>query len=344
MILALLMLSATASAQSFLKRAMAAYLAIDSTCVEPQRYWFTAMLQATTHSETYRIEDGDGRVLKVAPDHAFKIGPYVGYDWIVVGYQWDAFSGKARNNSELSTNLYLPIGWIDIYSRRNTNEFNIKGMHIPGAAQINTSGMQFEGLKTSVLGVNLFYVLNHRRYSVRAAYSQTTRQLQSKGSWIFGLGYNRQKVSLDYDMFRQSIAEYFGEAAATQVDTARHHTSGAFRYVSLSGGYGYNWVFAPNWVLNATGMLSVGYIHHLDVNYNGNDLYISQMNLSALNKLKVDATLRFGLVWNNSRWYAGATAIVHGYEFNVKEIKMFNQYGTFHVYAGINFDLGKRHR
>jgi len=35
---------------------------------------------------------------------------------------------------------------------------------------------------------------------------------------------------------------------------------------------------------------------------------------------------------------------VHGYEFNVKEIKMFNQYGTFHVYAGMNFDLGRAKR
>ena len=56
----------------------------------------------------------------------------------------------------------------------------------------------------------------------------------------------------------------------------------------------------------------------------------------------IDGIGRFGLVYNNMRWYAGASAILHTYNYQKSQFSTNNTFGNFNIYTGYNF--GTRHR
>lgn len=90
--------------------------------------------------------------------------------------------------------------------------------------------------------------------------------------------------------------------------------SGKIKYtdVSVSGGYGYNWVFAKNWLFASSLSLALGYKHTTSdvdhTNFSFRDFSIKNMN--------IDGVGRFGIVWNNTKWYFGASTILHSYNYS----------------------------
>jgi hypothetical protein len=109
---------------------------------------------------------------------------------------------------------------------------------------------------------------------------------------------------------------------------------------SLSVGYAYNWVLAPKFLFAASLSVALGYKRTVaDAESSRFRFPFSGFRFSNLN---IDGVGRFGLVYNNMRWYAGASAILHTYNYNKSRISLNSTFGNFNVYAGYNF--GKRHR
>ena len=42
-------------------------------------------------------------------------------------------------------------------------------------------------------------------------------------------------------------------------------------------------------------------------------------------------------MWNNTRWYAGASAILHGYSYHKDTFSTNNAFGSINIYFGYNF-------
>ena len=59
------------------------------------------------------------------------------------------------------------------------------------------------------------------------------------------------------------------------------------------------------------------------------------------NKFTIDGITRMGLVYNTSRWYAGASAIFHAYNYHEKTFSTNNIFGNVNVYVGFNFGRRK---
>ena len=59
---------------------------IDTAYIEPQRYNFTAMIQNTNNFEVYVLNNQQRHHLTLAPEPAIRIGPYLGWRWIFLGY------------------------------------------------------------------------------------------------------------------------------------------------------------------------------------------------------------------------------------------------------------------
>ena len=53
---------------------------------------------------------------------------------------------------------------------------------------------------------------------------------------------------------------------------------------------------------------------------------------------------RFGIVYNNMRWYAGASVIVHTNNYHKPRFRTNNTFGSMNLYVGYNFGLKKRYR
>ncbi len=74
--------------------------------------------------------------------------------------------------------------------------------------------------------------------------------------------------------------------------------------VNVTCGYAYNWVFAKNWLLNAS--LSVGVAYNSSKSDNERE-HLDITNFSFKN-VNLDGIGRFGIVWNNTALVRGRQA------------------------------------
>ena len=57
------------------------------------------------------------------------------------------------------------------------------------------------------------------------------------------------------------------------------------------------------------------------------------------NNFNIDGIGRFALVFNNNRWYAGASAIVRALNYRKSRFAANNIFGSLNFYVGYNFGL-----
>ena len=64
----------------------------------------------------------------------------------------------------------------------------------------------------------------------------------------------------------------------------------------------------------------------------------------SFSNFNIDGIGRFGLVYNDTRWYAGASAIIRAYTYKKEQFAANNIFGNLNVYFGYNFGLKKEYR
>jgi len=197
-------------------------------------------------------------------------------------------------------------------------------------------GHPFDGVKAGITGFNAYYIFNHGRFSYPAAFSQSTIQKVSCGSWMAGLGYTKNTLELDYERLQQLIDSKM--TTSIQLDSALMFRKVEYNDYSISGGYAYNWVFKKNWLFGASLQAAIAYKKST-----GNVVGNSRGGFDFKN-VNLDGIGRFGLVYNNMRWYAGASIIVHTNNYHKPRFRTNNTFGSMNVYVGYNFRLKKKYR
>lgn len=325
-----------------LRRVVRGFSAIDTNYIEPQHYNFTVMLQTTYNYEYYRLSSDKGQSVGLSPDVVMKVGPYVGWRWFFLGYTFELknigfSSGKLKKELELS--VYSSQVGFDIFFRRTGSDYKIRSARLGGQAISQLlENVPFDGINVGIAGASVYYIFNHRRFSYPAAFSQSTCQKRSCGSWIAGLGGTANSLKFDYRKLEQTVADRCG-VKNFKVDSGLHFNQVRYYDINLSGGYAYNWVFARHWLFCASAQLALAYKRsHGDTD---SDADASRFSFDRIN---ADGIGRFGLVFNNTRWYAGLSAIVRSYNYHRERFATNNVYGTFNVYLGYNFGKKKRYR
>ena len=319
---------------------------MDTSYIEPQQYNFTVMLQHTMTYEMYRVSSRTRHSITFAPEATVRVGPYLGWRWIFLGYTLDVkHLNLLRTNSkrkEYDLSLYSSMLGIDIYYRKTGNDYKIRRMSLGDSIDTRSvRGADFGGLRSSIKGFNLYYIFNHRRFSYPAAFSQSTVQRRSAGSVLLGIGYTRHTLSIDWAELNRLIERRLGKATVRS-DLDSTLLSGTVKYtdVSLSGGYAYNWVFAHNWLLAGSLSMALAYKRSTgDTDHR--HFSLREFTFSNFN---LDGIGRFGLVWNNARWYAGASAIFHTYNYRRSRFSTNNIFGNVNVYFGMNFGRKGYHK
>jgi hypothetical protein len=102
-------------------------------------------------------------------------------------------------------------------------------------------------------------------------------------------------------------------------------------------GYAYNWVFAKNWLFCSSLSLALAYKRTRGETYSSKDI----LNL---NNVNIDGIGRFGLVYNNMRWYAGASVIARAYNYHKSRFAANNIFGSLNMYVGYNFGARSRYK
>lgn len=339
--------------RSFLSKVVAPFekffAGTDTNYIEPNHYNFQAMLQNRYSYEVYRLTDDKGNSIRFEPKPSLKIGPYAGWSLIFLGWTVDILhisDGNKRKEWDLS--LYtLPLG-IDFYYRKSGNGYTIKNIHIPSIGDTHSlEGRNFSGIESSVSGLDIYYIFNHKRFSYPAAYNQSTQQKRSAGSALAGLGFTRHTLSVDWQMLNDIFTTELGKDLFANFNEEPISEKVVYTDLSVSGGYAYNWVFAKDWLFGSS--LSVALsrkkaIADSERGFGAVGTTFRNLRDFKFSDLTIDGVGRFGVVWNNGKMFAGASAIVHSYNYSKSKFYTNNLFGSFTAYFGINLGVKNEYK
>ena len=309
---------------------------IDTNYIEPQHYNYAFMIQNTNTYEIYKLRTGKNMTVTFNPDLSVKFGPYFGWRWIFLGYTLDiSHVGGSNNKHEFDVSLYSNQIGLDVFYRTSGDDYHISNLSLEkGYNTSNIDGAPFSGIKSGIKGFSLYYITNHHKFSYPVAYSQSTCQRISAGSLLFGIGYTSQKLSVDWEALAETMNKYLGKELTESVfDSSLVKGEVNYDDLSLQFGYGYNWVFARNCLFNASLSLALAYKHSSGDSDHKNFTF-RDFNFDNFN---IDGVTRFGIVWNNTKWYIGSSAILHAYNYHKSNFYTNSVFGSLNFYIGFNF-------
>lgn len=311
--------------------------AIDTTYISPNLYNLAFMLEHSTWYEHYRLGNNDRKntqQLNFSPTLGTKLGIYFGWRWIFLGYTFDVedLFGDNKNRpkkKEMSLNIYSSKFGIDLYYRKTGSDFKLRSYRNTHSDVTSFEDNRFDGLTSRIKGLNAYWIFNHQKFSYPAVYSQSTNQRRSAGSFMAGFSYSQHKISFDYNKLPAPIL--------SQLDPGLRFSHIKYSDYSLGFGYGYNWVFAKNWVSNLSLLPGIGYKKsRIDDQDFKNESWIKDINF--------DLITRAGIVYNDSKYFIGASVVLHTYDYRKPSLSVTNSFGTLRIYAGFNFWKKKEYR
>ena len=324
---------------SLIRRIIRGFDRLDKNYIEPQHYLFTTMLQASYIYDIYTVRGGEEQTITFAPDASLKIGPYIGWKWIFGGYTFDMRNLTLfRNKQEWDLSIYSSQIGIDLFYRRTGRDYKLRVADF--GDDIDTApldGISFNGVKAGITGVNLYYIFNHGHFSYPAAFAQSTCQKVSCGSWMAGIGYTKNTLDLDYVQLQDLLSKRLAPQEV-KLDSGLMFNSVRYNDLNISAGYGYNWVFSPDWLIGVSGQMALAYKKTVSDMDEGNRRGFD------IDNINVNGIGRFGIVYNNIRWYTGFSAIVRMNNYHKHRFSTSNIFGTMNLYVGYNFGLRKKYR
>ncbi len=321
---------------------------LDTNYIEPQHYNYAVMLQNVNSYEAYTIESKSGQRFTFAPDWSAKIGPYAGWRWLFLGYTFDLKNIQhSSSKTEIDLSFYSSMLGIDLYYRKSGNGSHITKATIKDGENTYTLRDEaFDGLDVSIKGFDLYYIFNHKKFSYPAAFSQTNRQKRSCGSPLLGIGYAAHSLSLDYEALTDMVnSKLNGQSGVGEdgvnIDEDLSFKSIKYQSYSVSGGYAYNWVMARNLLFSASLSVAMAYKTSKSDELKHNGFILKTFNFKNFN---LDGIGRFGIVWNNDKYFAGASTILHSYNYKKSKFSTNNYFGSLNIYVGMNLGLKREYK
>lgn len=295
----------------------------DSFYVQPNKYNMTIMPQYTYGYEYYRFAtENKEQSITITPAANNKIGVFL--KWRVFSFGYKFTLNNIQPEFDMEFNLYCSRVRLELFYRKRNDGFkirNIKGFYENGKA-LTEYNRDFNGLTTSQIGANLFYIFNYKKFSFPAAYSQSSIQRRNAGSFILGLNYNEHFFIFDHTKVDPKIESLMSpELKFNKIN---------YIDLSVNFGYSYNWVFAKNFLANISSTPAIGYkTTSLKSIIDNSTEYESSIN--------IDLVTRMAVVYNNGKYYAGASFTSHTYTYTKPTISILNGFGYLKIYAGFYF-------
>ena len=327
----------------WLRRTIRGFSYIDERYVEPQHYNWSVMLQGTYTYDYYRLssKDVNAQSVSFAPEPVIKFGPYFGWRWVFLGYTFDLrkIGISKSHRQEFDASIYAAQIGADFYYRRTGSDYKIRNVDLGrGIDTRQVEGLPFDGITVGITGFNVYYIFNHQRFSYPAAFAQSICQKISCGSWMAGFGYLRNSIDFDHEKLERLISERM-PGQEVKLDSGLMFKSVKYIDINASVGYAYNWVFATNWLFCSSLSLALAY-----KKTRGETIEQGKAPGFDFKNFNIDGIGRFGLVWNNTQWYAGASAIVRAYNYKKSRFAANNIFGSLNLYVGYNFGPRGRYK
>lgn len=262
----------------------------------------------------------NGEKIKVVSDIFSDFGPNVSFMALNLGYKWNVNRLWGHTDDDRRT---FNFGFNCALLSANLNYSYVKGgTHITKFGDYNDGkriDFPYNDIKQETFQIDAYYIFNNRRYSQAAGYAYSKYQLRSAGSWMLGAVVTWQSNWMDFTYLHESMKPFL--LLDSPVLCVKYTD------YNLSGGYGYNWVLSPKWLLNVTVMPSVGYRHSSSKEYSS----------GGINMFAANAKAMLSLTYNHRALFAGCVSRIDGFVFMGKNYTYFNSLQSSTVNVGVRF-------
>tara|TARA_A100001234_G_scaffold220889_1_gene234980 strand:- start:688 stop:1698 length:1011 start_codon:yes stop_codon:yes gene_type:complete len=282
---------------------------VNSRYIKRFPYSITVKSFIGTKPNEFKLEDNlTSGTLNYKVAAAPRLGAGISYKWFSVSSSLFKLSEPNENQKgitnqfDLQWNFYLRFFSIDLRMQRHEGYYLENSKTIKNWDEIKNGLYQRSDLITSSLGGNIRYNLNYKKYSPRAIFSQTERQLKSAGSLSYGFRWNILNMESDSSIIPANLNSTFVEFKLDRL------------YFSDFGyGFGYGYTFVRDqWFFNIGFM---GFIVHQNVKFIENGTLQKQISL------QVNFQSRTALGYSNDKIYIGFNAVSDQMYSNWKNTK-----------------------
>jgi hypothetical protein len=244
-----------------------------------------------------KIEDnlGSGKInyrVAIAP----RVGLGVSYKWFNISSSFfrvgeiDKSKKGLTQEFDLQWNLYLRFINADVRIQRYEGYFLNNSSDILNWEANRGLFYQRNDLVTASIGGNIRYNFNFRKYSTKAIFSQTERQLRSAGSPEIGIRWNLLFVESDSSIVPNNLKNKLSDFNLNQM---------AFSDIGIGAGYSYTFVLGK-WFFNAGAM---GFILAQSVSFIGDEIAHEQTGF------QVNFQSRGAIGYTNDNFYFGLNVV-----------------------------------
>lgn len=275
------------------------------------------------------IEPDENTRITYKPNIPFKVGIAGFYKWfglgLAIGSPFHFEDEDQRGKTEafdLRLNLYTNVFAVEGYLH------SLKGFYTSNYIDSYGNNYTNPNLRISSIGANGYYILNHKRYSLRSVFIQNEWQKKSAGSLIGRIGFNVSKMDADSGYIPASWITDYGN------DTMVNYTGATLVSFSLAPGYGYNLVFLKRCYLHA------GVFAGAQYNYMAG----SSADLDDHHHIfAMIVNLRGAVGYVGRKFHIGFSAILPGFQpFASGSSNFFWDTPQYRLWAGTRFDLFKK--
>ncbi|MDD2961357.1 MAG: DUF4421 domain-containing protein [Muribaculaceae bacterium] len=261
----------------------------DSTYVEGTGKKFNIKLKTDSWLDFYEFDLKNNTQIRMVSNPNTSVGVSLTYLAVSAGYDINIsniFHGKEDVRKKWNFQFNCALFAADLYFSNNNVSTKITKFGKPGSRL--ELDVPFTGIDNSTFGADIYYFLNHKKYSQAAAFGYSKLQRKSAGSFYVGISLTFQDVNFDFSELPEDLKGYLPPDWKSEQYVLQSNNYG------LMIGYGYNYAFAKRWLFGfsiaPTFGFRYGYVNTLeDSNY----------GFSLSNKAKI------ALIYNRNPWFAG---------------------------------------
>lgn len=263
----------------------------DTTYVAGTGYKFNAKIITESWLDGYRFVTPNNKYILMHSDPSTSVGVYLSYLALSGGYDVNVsklMGGVDRSRQRFRFGFNCMLFAAEIYFIKNDIGTTIKRFGDKNhPAHLNIG---FDAINNYTWGIDAYYFFNHKRYSEAASFNFSRVQKKSQGAFYTGFSIYTQKLGFDFSGLPPQLRDQLLDTWPDYRYSVNTHN------YALRLGYGYNWVFAPKWVLGVSESPIVG----IRKGYVNSD--IEKVSFSLYNRAKLS------VVWNsaNGRFFFGA--------------------------------------
>ncbi len=274
--------------------------------------------------------------LGYSPNRNLNLGAGFNHKWLGIAFAFDLpFINKddnVRGNThsfDFLLNIITKRLIIDVFYQEYFGYYFTSPRLLDKTWKDGDAYPQREDLKTTSYGLNAYYVFNHKKFSYKAAFIQTERQLKSAGSFLANFGANRYRLWGDSSIVPSNIAKF---------ESTDKFKDGTFYTLAATAGYIHTFVVLQRIyaTLGATGGFSANYKEYFDDN--SDKVHINW-------SLGTSITGRFALGYNSEKFFIGTNMSFQTYRVNLNEkFNLGYEIGVMRIFFGYRFNTPRQLR